>query len=45
VQPALNYWRSSARRHGQPFVEVRDPTRETFQTTLTEIQRNGQDFV
>jgi hypothetical protein len=45
VQPALDYWRSSITRHGDSPVEVRDPTRETFQSTLTEIQLSSRDFV
>jgi hypothetical protein len=45
VQPALDYWRFSITRHGDPPVEVRDPTKETLQTTITEIQLNPNDFV
>jgi hypothetical protein len=45
MQPALDLWRSSITRHGDSPVEVRDPTRESFQSTLTEMQLNHSDYV
>jgi hypothetical protein len=44
VQEMLDFWRSSVTRHQAEPVEVRDPTRETFETTLAELNGDPDAF-
>jgi hypothetical protein len=46
VKPVLDAWRSSVIRHGDPPVEVHDPTRRLLDYTLSELAAAGtKDYV